>query len=592
MANKSEFSDSIEKTSRKNRIELTEVNRPVSSDKEDDDHIILKLDEKIESDADFDTTKGTKTKLVERVKKIDLEEGEVISERTADTNVDCLSGKNKPNGRKLTKNSPNTEGSKTCGTSQKVPDQSLSKVRLVSNHIWVSNIHRNVKAADLKAFFGKISKVSKAKILTNGKHFYGYITMENEADASKCIRQLNNSEFEGHTIVVTKNRPDMRDAKVAVKKAEVTKIKVEKEDKKENKVSLSNISPGTSFMGTNTKEKQSDQENDPDVISISSDKISDTRDSAEPPMKLPGKIMAKSNDIRGRDDQFKKDKKERAPLTTLDARNSAYNVEQTRTINDLRKKMKLLFCENDNLKHKLDDYQQRYAAMRNRCTNLEKDLKRSRLENREDRQRFNEEKESFEKKKKSELARIEADRAAVLKELAENRKLKDQLKSKVEELRAANAKVSKRSRSPAPRNARSPFPMRSSSSSHFRGERQEKRPRYDEVSRVRTPSPPKYITDAGRKRNNENVQIFYSESVKRPSAVEHQFDYRRKTLVRPSEETAKNEWTGYFQKEPRRSNPIPAYSGNSRYGAGFPQTGSNISVPLRGPHNAHYFPQW
>lgn len=79
-----------------------------------------------------------------------------------------------------------------------------------SRHMWVSNINRHVRANELKKYFGIYGKVVTAKILTNGKNFYGYISMETPDQAIQCIKELNNSKFEGIMIQVSRYRPEMK----------------------------------------------------------------------------------------------------------------------------------------------------------------------------------------------------------------------------------------------------------------------------------------------------------------------------------------------------------------------------------------------
>ncbi|KAJ8974532.1 hypothetical protein NQ317_009099 [Molorchus minor] len=123
----------------------------------------------------------------------------------------------------------------------KEPMRKPAELRTKDEHsyLWVANITRQVKAADLKKFFGEIGKVVTAKILTNGKNYFGYVSMSSSDSASMCIRQLNNTMFAGRKIALTKDRPDLKEVKAAVKiqpkKKSVEKDEVKKKESKREK---------------------------------------------------------------------------------------------------------------------------------------------------------------------------------------------------------------------------------------------------------------------------------------------------------------------------------------------------------------------
>lgn len=63
--------------------------------------------------------------------------------------------------------------------------------------MWVSNLRHGIKATDIKKFFSQIGRVTSVKILTNGKSFYAYVSMESQEMAAKCISDLNESLLQG-----------------------------------------------------------------------------------------------------------------------------------------------------------------------------------------------------------------------------------------------------------------------------------------------------------------------------------------------------------------------------------------------------------
>lgn len=72
----------------------------------------------------------------------------------------------------------------------------------------MSNLSSLTRATDLKKVFSKHGKVIGAKIVTNartpGARCYGYVTMSNSDDASRCIKHLHRIELHGRMISVEK----------------------------------------------------------------------------------------------------------------------------------------------------------------------------------------------------------------------------------------------------------------------------------------------------------------------------------------------------------------------------------------------------
>ncbi|EFA07845.1 scaffold attachment factor B2 [Tribolium castaneum] len=102
--------------------------------------------------------------------------------------------------------------------------------------LWVSNITRHVKATDLKKHFSRHGKVLTAKIVTNGKSFFGYILMETSDIANKCVRSLHGSTLDGRKLTVSRQRPDQRrpmtERKPTVKSSKTERKTEKKSDEK------------------------------------------------------------------------------------------------------------------------------------------------------------------------------------------------------------------------------------------------------------------------------------------------------------------------------------------------------------------------
>uniref|UniRef100_A0A1Y1KKG7 Uncharacterized protein n=1 Tax=Photinus pyralis TaxID=7054 RepID=A0A1Y1KKG7_PHOPY len=114
-----------------------------------------------------------------------------------------------------------------------------------SRNLWITNITKTTRAAELKQLLSAHGKVLGAKVVINAKHpgahCYGYVTMASVKDADNCIANLNNSELNGIVIKIEKERPDSSFEKFKSKALNVKSKTLEKNGKKcENKESEPN----------------------------------------------------------------------------------------------------------------------------------------------------------------------------------------------------------------------------------------------------------------------------------------------------------------------------------------------------------------
>ncbi|XP_018565294.1 scaffold attachment factor B1-like [Anoplophora glabripennis] len=399
-------------------------------------------------------------------------------------------------------------------------------------YFWVSNIDRHVKATDIKKLFTGLGKVVTAKILTNGKNYFGYVSVDSAETAGKCIKQLNNTLFDGKRIVVSKDRPDLRESKQLVK--------------------------------LDSRKKRSDK--------LECIKESKAEENHEHEKKIK---------ISGEEEEEEKD-----------------NV-----IAELKKKLDKLKAEISRYKWKIVEYQRRHEGMRKKCSSLEKDLKEAQYKTRADRRRLNQDREAFEKNKKADLNRLEADKVAVNKELAEVRKLREHLKTKIDEVKVQPKKNPKRrgTRSPVPversRSPRGRSPvLRGGNRIGYRSEdRMEKKRKREDPLRGRTPPPPPKLGNVMGKKRNENLshRQYFANVEKRPSPLDHGhgFEYRHKPSFAPPQEISRTPWQTPYSKDPRRMNATLAggqsFSGVPRYGGGYQFPPSSIAVPPRS-----YYPEF
>jgi cold-inducible RNA-binding protein len=81
----------------------------------------------------------------------------------------------------------------------------------VKNKLFVGNLPYSVRDEELRAAFEKVGPVVSANVIlergTNRSKGFGFVEMENEEDAQKAIKQLNESELDGRKIIVNIARP-------------------------------------------------------------------------------------------------------------------------------------------------------------------------------------------------------------------------------------------------------------------------------------------------------------------------------------------------------------------------------------------------
>jgi RNA recognition motif-containing protein len=78
-------------------------------------------------------------------------------------------------------------------------------------NIFVGSLPFNLDEADLRESFEVYGSVSSVKIITDKftgrSKGFGFVEMENDAEAEKAIEELNGATVEGRTIVVNKSEP-------------------------------------------------------------------------------------------------------------------------------------------------------------------------------------------------------------------------------------------------------------------------------------------------------------------------------------------------------------------------------------------------
>lgn len=78
-------------------------------------------------------------------------------------------------------------------------------------NIFVAKMNYDTREDDLRELFEEYGDVDSAKIImdkfTGNSKGFGFVEMPNDEEAQNAINALNDTEFDGRTIVVKKARP-------------------------------------------------------------------------------------------------------------------------------------------------------------------------------------------------------------------------------------------------------------------------------------------------------------------------------------------------------------------------------------------------
>ena len=79
------------------------------------------------------------------------------------------------------------------------------EAEMQSSNLYVGNLSYSVTSENLKEIFSVHGNVKDAKVI--GDRGFGFVEMEEVADAEKAIEALNETEHEGRTIKVNEAKP-------------------------------------------------------------------------------------------------------------------------------------------------------------------------------------------------------------------------------------------------------------------------------------------------------------------------------------------------------------------------------------------------
>ncbi len=81
----------------------------------------------------------------------------------------------------------------------------------MAKRLFVGSLSYNVTSAQVEEVFAKIGKLASVNLITDKfsgqSKGFAFVEYENDADADKAIKELNNYNLEGRTIVVNEAKP-------------------------------------------------------------------------------------------------------------------------------------------------------------------------------------------------------------------------------------------------------------------------------------------------------------------------------------------------------------------------------------------------
>ena|SRR5262249_54199862 len=81
----------------------------------------------------------------------------------------------------------------------------------MAKNIYVGNLVWDATHDDLLELFGKYGKVARAQVITDREtgrsRGFGFVEMENDAEAQQAIEALNNVEHKGRALTVNEAKP-------------------------------------------------------------------------------------------------------------------------------------------------------------------------------------------------------------------------------------------------------------------------------------------------------------------------------------------------------------------------------------------------
>ncbi|XP_044759297.1 glutamic acid-rich protein-like [Coccinella septempunctata] len=380
-----------------------------------------------------------------------------------------------------------------------------------SSFVWIANISSSVNASSLKKHFSDCGRVNTAKVVTNGKLFFGYVEFDTPKIALECVEKMNNTVLAGKKILVSRSRPD------------VTK-KGPNGQKKPVKNDQQLVKHNDATQKKKEEEMNSDKKEEKKEVEKPSDKIKkDDKKKTDEEKKIPDdKTKLEDSDKKKKSDEKQSDKKSRSGKEE----SSVKSDDLKQRMNETKRKLDILRTDLDrtqievrNLRRRLMGEQKKCKAEEMRAERYRQQMRKLADELKEAKEEFRKETHRLTKKHKLELEKAEFDRESFLKREDDLRRRQEDLSREFKKLEEAkksfeHLKRSRKSRSMSP-------PLK-----RFRG----RDAAYPDVS---PPPPPKLSGDIRKPLLDRPPSSYYEEKKSR-GIYERLGDYADKAFSKES----------------------------------------------------------
>ncbi|ENN71222.1 hypothetical protein YQE_12150, partial [Dendroctonus ponderosae] len=288
--------------------------------------------------------------------------------------------------------------------------------------VWVSNISKGTKAADLKKIFSEKYKIESAKIVTNGKSLFGYICLESLELAQKMVKDFNGTTLDDRKLALSLSRPDLRSSSAV--------------DNKRDKESRPRVSNGVKRTASNAKTETSTSEDGRKGDSNDSGKVLYRATGIRAPkIQFPMPLIDQSDILDAKQPGKEKEKDARdEEKRRLQVRLQRSQEESDRTIKNLKTDFKRVTIELQNNRRRLTEATRNLDQEKERKVSMRREIEELKAQLKSERRRFEEEIEQMGKKRRSEENRYQEDREMLTRELNKCREVREFLQKKIDDI--------------------------------------------------------------------------------------------------------------------------------------------------------------
>lgn len=344
-----------------------------------------------------------------------------------------VESKEKVSSPKETKIPSSTKETEANSTNKRPP---IRKKGTPPSFVWVTNISNSVNASSLKKHFSECGRVNTAKVVTNGKLFFGYVEFDSPKIAQECVEKMNNTVLGAKKILVSRSRPDVTKKSSNVQRKSLKDDQATKRSdfQKKNEVDVAadkkELEKSCDKVKKDVNEKKTNEDKN------KAGEVDKTKKPEDKPTDKKSKSIKEDTQVKG--DELKK----RMNETRRKLEGLRTDLERTQVeVRNLRRRLTV-----EQKKSKTEEL--RAERYRQQMRKLAEEIKEAKLEFKKDIHRLT-------KKHKLEMEKAEFDRDSFLKRDDDLRRRQEELNrefKKLEETKKSmeHLKRSRKSRSMSP----------------------------------------------------------------------------------------------------------------------------------------------